>query len=222
VRSPDARTAEAPIARRVLPYGERALLVELADSAQVVAFTDAVRDALPPGVIELVPAARTVLVRYDPVVCTGSRLHAELAALDLRPLPTSSPRRTGRTVTIDVRYDGEDLELVAAQTGLAVDEVIALHQAAEYRSAFCGFAPGFAYLTGLDERLHVPRLDAPRPSVAAGSVAIAGPYAGVYPNRMPGGWRILGHTDAVLWDLGRDLPALLEPGTRVRFRSGGR
>jgi KipI family sensor histidine kinase inhibitor len=125
-------------------------------------------------------------------------------------------------VTIHVRYDGEDLEFVAARTGLAVDAVVAAHEAALYRSAFCGFAPGFAYLTGLDERLHVPRLDSPRPRVDAGSVAIAGPYSGVYPNQMPGGWRILGHTDAVLWDLGRAHPALLEPGTTVRFRSVGR
>ena len=111
---------------------------------------------------------------------------------------------------------------MAALTGLSQAEVIARHQAAEYRVGWLGFAPGFGYITGLDPALAVPRLDSPRLSVPAGSVAIAGGLAAVYPAASPGGWRLLGRTAAVMWDPGRDPPALLAPGQRVRFRGVGR
>jgi KipI family sensor histidine kinase inhibitor len=120
-------------------------------------------------------------------------------------------------VEIPVTYDGEDLGEVAALTGLSEAEVVARHQGASYRVAFCGFSPGFAYLTGLPRELHVPRRETPRTVVPAGSVAVAGDYASVYPRASPGGWRLLGRTDVPLWDLDRDPPALLRPGTRVRF-----
>jgi KipI family sensor histidine kinase inhibitor len=202
----------------VLLYGDRALLVELASSAEVAAYTHALRSAALAGVVELVPAARTVLVRYEPSARSVDALRLDLAAIE--PAPMGAPDASGTDdVVIDVRYDGEDLAAVAALCDTTIDDVIRRHQGATYHSAFCGFAPGFAYLTGIDERLTVPRLDTPRPRVASGSVAIAGEFAGIYPNEMPGGWRILGHTDAVLWDLARPQPALLAPGTSVRFRS---
>jgi KipI family sensor histidine kinase inhibitor len=127
----------------------------------------------------------------------------------------------GDEVVIPVRYDGADLAAVAAATGLTVGEVVAAHCGATYRVAFCGFAPGFGYLTGLPERLHVPRRSTPRTRVPAGAVAIAAGYAAVYPRPSPGGWHLLGSTDLVLFDPDRQPPALLAPGNVVRFESTG-
>ena len=194
---------------RVLPYGESALLVET--DAPLGLWDVAARL---PGVVETVPAERTVLVRFDPAATDARSLSAAIATLK----PAGPPLAPGPSVELVVRYDGADLGAVAAQTGLGVDEVIARHAGAEYTVGFCGFSPGFAYLTGLDPALHLPRLATPRTSVPAGSVAIAGTYTGVYPRSSPGGWRLLGTTDADLWDAGREQPALLRPGARVRFR----
>jgi KipI family sensor histidine kinase inhibitor len=165
-----------------------------------------------PGVLDVVPGAATVLVTHAPDADVAA-LAPALAAVE--PLPADPA--TAPTVRIDVVYDGGDLHDVAALTGLSVAEVVARHQAAEYEVAFCGFAPGFAYLRGLDPALVVPRLATPRTRVPAGSVAVADTWSAVYPRESPGGWRLLGRTDAVLWDLGRPAPALLAPGTRVRF-----
>ncbi len=123
----------------------------------------------------------------------------------------------GVLVEVPVVYDGADLEDVAARWGTDVDGVVSRHAATEFVSAFCGFAPGFAYLAGLPEEHAVPRLDSPRTRVPAGSVGLAGAWCGVYPSASPGGWRLLGRTDLRLWDPDRSRPALLEPGTRVRF-----
>jgi KipI family sensor histidine kinase inhibitor len=124
-------------------------------------------------------------------------------------------------VTIDVVYDGADLDEVARLTGLSPDEVVAAHTAAPMRVGFGGFAPGFGYLVGGDERLHVPRRAEPRTRVPVGSVGLAGEFSGVYPRESPGGWQLIGHTDAVLWDVERDPPALLTPGLWVQFRAIG-
>ena len=121
-------------------------------------------------------------------------------------------------MVLDVRYDGADLDDVADLVGLSREEVVARHQGSAFEVAFCGFSPGFAYLTGLDPRLVVPRLATPRTSVPAGAVAVADTWSAVYPRESPGGWRLLGTTDAPLWDVSRVPPALLAPGTRVRFR----
>ncbi len=120
-------------------------------------------------------------------------------------------------------YDGPDLEDVAGLWGVEPAEVVARHTRLELVSVFCGFAPGFAYLSGLPREWAVPRLDSPRSRVPVGSVALADTWCGVYPTASPGGWRLLGRTDATLWDVHRDPPALLAPGTRVRFvEAGGR
>jgi KipI family sensor histidine kinase inhibitor len=200
---------------RLLPYGDRAVLVELDATSDVTAWTAALRRATheQPGVVDIVPAARTVLVVVDPDRMPLEQVRSLVTGL--RPEPAD--RVIGAVVDIHVRYDGADLAAVAAATGLDVTEVVLLHAARTYTSAFCGFAPGFAYLTGLDPRLHLPRRPTPRPKVPTGSVAIAAEYCGIYPNDMPGGWHLLGRTDAALWDLGRTEPALLTPGTRVRF-----
>jgi KipI family sensor histidine kinase inhibitor len=199
----------------VLPCGSAALLVEVASGDEAAALHAGLEAAPPPGVEELVPGARSVLVRFDRGATDAQRL-----AEAVRAVPLLEPGTTeSAVVEIPVVYDGEDLEEVAGLSGLSTAEVVARHQGSSYRVAFCGFAPGFAYLTGLPVELHVPRRATPRVSVPAGAVAIAGEHAAVYPRSSPGGWRLLGRTDAVLWDLRRDPPALLRPGTRVRFVS---
>lgn len=159
------------------------------------------------------PAARTVLLDG---VADPDRLAAELMGWEVGPLPA----RVGGAIEIPVRYDGPDLAEVAALWGVSVEAAVRIHTSAEFRVAFCGFAPGFGYLTGLDERYGVPRRATPRTAVPAGSVALGGPYTGVYPRSSPGGWQLIGTTDVVLWDTGREPAALLAPGTRVRFTAG--
>lgn len=198
---------------RVLRCGTGAVLVELGTDDEVAGLHAALREQPPYGVEELVPGARTVLVRFDAGTTDAARVTEAVRATT----PALVGPSEGPVVEIPVTYDGEDLGEVAALTGLSEAEVVARHQGASYRVAFCGFSPGFAYLTGLPRELHVPRRETPRTVVPAGSVAVAGDYASVYPRASPGGWRLLGRTDVPLWDLDRDPPALLRPGTRVRF-----
>lgn len=199
---------------RTIPAGHRGLLVECADLTEVMALHRVLSSDRPAGVVDLVPAARTLLLTFDDAVTSHGRLTAAAqdADLDLDAGP-----ETGSEVSIAVTYDGEDLAEVGALTGLSAEEVVARHTGADYIVAFTGFAPGFAYISGGDPALVVPRRDTPRTKVPAGSVALAGEFTGVYPRQGPGGWQLLGRTDAPLWDLDRDPPALLTPGTRVRF-----
>ncbi|MEP6630314.1 MAG: allophanate hydrolase subunit 1 [Lapillicoccus sp.] len=201
----------------IRPAGPRGVLVECDDLAQVMALHRALAADRPVGVVDLVPAARTVLVTFDETTTRG-RLEAHLRQAVDRPSPPDGPAtRPGDVVEIDVAYDGADLEEVAAQTGLTTAEVVRRHTDRTYVVAFCGFSPGFGYLVGADPALTVPRRASPRPRVPAGSVALAGEFTGVYPRSGPGGWQLIGHTTARLWDLDREPPALLAPGTRVRF-----
>lgn len=199
---------------RFLPCGDRAVLVELEDTASVVALHRALRATPPAGLVESVPAARTVLLTFDPAATTVDRLAAEAAEL---PVTAAGGGEEARNIEIPIDYDGPDLVDVAELTGLGTGEVVARHCAPAYSVAFCGYAPGFAYLTGLDPSLRVPRRSSPRTRVPSGSVAIADGYTGVYPRSSPGGWRLIGRTDAPLWASDRDPPALLCPGDRVRF-----
>ena len=205
----------------VRPAGPQGLLIEVDELAQVAVLAAALDDARGtlPGVVDVVPAARTVLV-------TGTGLDAVrelLGGIDL-DRADSEPEAAGKVVELPVHYDGEDLELVARDAGASVDEVVARHTGATLTVAFGGFAPGFAYLTGLPTSLQQPRLDTPRTRIPAGSVGVAGEFGGVYPRASPGGWRLLGRlTDdaPTLFDPRRDPPALLVAGTRVRFRDAG-
>ena len=198
----------------VLAYGDRALLVELGDTERVVAWVDALQRQEVPGVADLVPAAETVLVVADEGVDVRA-LRAALAAVV--PEDAGSVTSGGEVVEIPVAYDGPDLADVARLTGLSESEVVAAHTGARWRVAFGGFAPGFAYLVGDDDRLHVPRRDSARTAVPAGAVGLAGDYSGVYPRESPGGWQLIGTTGVQMWDLDRDPPALLRPGAAVRF-----
>jgi KipI family sensor histidine kinase inhibitor len=188
--------------------GRSAVLAEVAGADQALDLATWAR-AADVDAVEVVPAARTVL--FDGV--------ADPAALTtwLRGWTPSGELPDGGLVEVPTTYDGPDLEFVATAWGTDVAGVVARHSAVEYVAAFCGFAPGFSYLSGLPPELAVPRLESPRPRVGPGSVGLAGAWCGVYPTASPGGWRLLGRTDATLWDQTRDHPALLPPGTRVVF-----
>ncbi|TKW66019.1 MAG: 5-oxoprolinase/urea amidolyase family protein [Paracoccus denitrificans] len=198
---------------RFLPAGDTALLVELADLDAVLALFASMNADPPRGVVELVPAAKTLAVTFDQHVTSASRLASEIALRDL----TGHAPASGREIEIPVTYDGQDLAGVAALTGLSVAEVIARHTGTGWRAAFNGFAPGFCYLSGGDPALHVPRLQSPRTAIPAGSVALAGAFSGVYPQESPGGWQLIGTTTARMWDLSRTPPALVAPGDLVKF-----
>ena len=198
---------------RLLPCGDTGLLVEVDGLPEVLALADAVRAAPPAGVLDVVAAARTVLLCVEP----GTDLTAvRSAVLDLEFEPGAAPP-DGERVEIDVVYDGPDLEEVGRLTGLGADGVVEAHTGTPWRAAFGGFAPGFAYLVGGDPRLEVARRSASRTSVPAGSVGLAGEFSGIYPRSSPGGWQLIGHTDAELWNLDRG--ALLQPGCTVVFRA---
>jgi KipI family sensor histidine kinase inhibitor len=214
--------------------GDQGLLLEVADLGEVLALSDTLRRLVATGggpwaaVTDVVPAARTVLLltrdgsdllALRTAVARASDLVRRADAAEAGPDPETaggSPE-----VEIAVRYDGPDLDDVARLTGLSAAEVVAAHTGMPWRVAFGGFAPGFAYLVGGDPRLRVPRRDRPRPSVPAGAVGLAGEFSGIYPRASPGGWQLVGTTDAVLWDVHRDPPALLAPGTSVRFVAVG-
>ena len=201
---------------KVLPFGDAALLVDVDGLPEVLALAAAVRSARPAGVLDVVPAARTVLLTVGP----GTDLAALRRTVLGLPVDPASVRE-GETVEIPVTYDGPDLTEVARLTGLDESEVVAAHTGTPWRIAFGGFAPGFAYLTGGDERLRVPRRDEPRTTVPTGAVGLAGEFSGIYPRPSPGGWQLIGSTEARLWDPDRDPPALLEPGGWVRFVEAG-
>jgi len=201
------------------------VLADLPGIDAVRALDAALRADPPAGVVDIVPAARTVLVRFGTARAAAHAVApvaraAEGAVLGIAPPPApavTDPARAAAPVVLPVRYDGADLAEIAAAAGLSTDQVVRRHTAVTYTVAFGGFMPGFAYLTGLDPALHVPRRSSPRAQVPAGSVAVAGEFAAVYPAATPGGWQLLGTCDTPLFDVRRDPPALLRPGTRVRF-----
>lgn len=192
--------------------GEHAVLIEYGDLRETMAFFRSLHATAPVDVEDLVPAARTVLVRFR-----GERERIVTWIRSAEPVPEDSEAKAD-AMTIAVRYDGPDLDDVARHTGLSTPEVVAAHTGRIWTVAFAGFVPGFGYLVGPDDRLHVPRRSEPRTSVPAGSVGLAGEFSGIYPRSSPGGWQIIGTTDAVLWDEGGSPPARLQPGTKVRFR----
>lgn len=199
---------------RARSCGRWALLLELDSAEEVAATVRALRAAALPEVVELVPAARTVLVEVRP----GAGLDGVRDAVAVVD-PSAASRDEGVLHTIPVVYDGEDLALVADTAGIGTDEVVALHTGAEFTVAFCGFAPGFGYLSGLPAPLRQARLESSRAAVPAGSVGVADVYSCVYPRRSPGGWRLIGRTDLVMFDPAADPPARLTPGDRVRFEA---
>lgn len=203
---------------RLRPVGERGLLVEVEELETVHRVHAALRALDRPGVVELVPGYRTLLlVAEQGRAEVLDELAADLPELEL----PDADEVAGEPVEIPVRYDGEDLPEVARLTGLDAEEVVRRHTAPEYTVAFLGFSPGFPYLVGLDPALEVPRRDTPRTSIPAGSVGLAGGQTGIYPTASPGGWQLIGRTEVTLFDPDRDPPALLGPGSRLRFTVAG-
>ncbi|AYD64850.1 5-oxoprolinase/urea amidolyase family protein [Achromobacter sp. B7] len=202
---------------RFLPVNTDALLVELDDLDQTLALFAALQNRPIAGVTEMVPAARTVLVIFQPSLVSRDALIADIGSRDT----TAHVARDGKLIEIPVHYNGEDLDEVAQLLGITPDEVVRRHTGGTYSVAFTGFAPGFAYLSGGDPSLDVPRRKTPRTRIPAGAVALAGTFSGVYPQASPGGWQILGVTPVPMWDLSRETPALLQPGYRVRFIDAG-
>jgi KipI family sensor histidine kinase inhibitor len=200
---------------RLLPYGDAAVLAEVADVDQALALHADLRDRCPPGTVDVVPGERTVLVRFDPDVTSVDEVRADL----LRREVTGDRRTDGPLVAVPVVYDGADLAEVAAAVGFSTSDLVAAHQRLIWRVAFAGFAPGFGYLVPGGDWPEVPRRVDPRTRVPAGSVAVGGRYSGIYPGTSPGGWQLLGRTELRVWDARREPPALLVPGTRVRFEA---
>ena len=200
--------------RLIRAVGDRAVLVELPNLADVLDLQAHLQRHPLDGQLDVLAAAETVLI-------TGVSASAACGFADaLRQLQVRPAAPADATlVHIDIVYDGEDLTDVAAHTGLSIDGVIAAHTGQDWTAAFGGFAPGFLYLTGANAALTVPRRSSPRSAVPAGSVAVAGDYSAVYPRASPGGWQLLGRSDARLWDLERAQPALIRPGNQVRFRA---
>ncbi|MFK4082779.1 allophanate hydrolase subunit 1 [Kribbella sp. NPDC020789] len=199
---------------RILPAGDSALLVELDDLDQVLGYYAALLADPPPSTIDIVPAARTVLV-----TTTGSLDALNRHLLGVQPLTTA--RSAGDLLEVPVVYDGEDLADVADLLGCSPAEVVERHTGEDWTVAFCGFAPGFGYLTGTTD-WNIPRRSSPRTKVPVGAVALAGEFSGVYPRESPGGWQLIGRTDLKIFDQQRDPAALFHPGRRVRFVDAGR
>lgn len=201
--------------QQVLPYGDNAYLVRC-DADRTLDLLHALDQSAKADnlIIEAHPGEDSILVQFDPADALAIRQWlAQLTATGERQAQQSE------LVTLDVTYDGEDLEAVADACNLPIEALIARHTATEFQVAFCGFQPGFAYLHGLPKELQLPRREVPRTTVPAGSVAIAAHYCAVYPARSPGGWHLLGRCDETLFDPSATNPALLRPGTRVRFRA---
>ena len=207
----------------VLAYGPDAVLV-ITVPALVLRIAEAVRAHLAThggDHVDVVPAACSVLVRQRNLGRADStRLAIGEVARRAVTGDCTAPQSTS-LVELPVVYDGDDLDVVARFADATVAEVVAWHQGTPYRVAFCGFAPGFAYLVGGDPRLQIPRRATPRPRVPAGSVAVGGGYCGIYPRSSPGGWHLLGRTEVMLWDPSRRPPAMLVPGTTVKFTAVG-
>ncbi|WIB76145.1 allophanate hydrolase subunit 1 [Curtobacterium sp. MCPF17_002] len=203
----------------VRPAGRSAVLVTFGSLADVVAFHAGLRAATVPGLTEVVSGARTLLVRFDPDRTDAARLRPELDRVT--PVHDDPSGADPAPLVVPVTYDGEDLDAVAALTGMSRSALVAWHTGQVWTSAFCGFAPGFSYLTGSSPSLDLPRRATARTVVPSGAVALAGEFSAVYPRSSPGGWQLIGRTEVAMWSLDRDPPALAPAGTRIRFVETG-
>jgi KipI family sensor histidine kinase inhibitor len=211
---------------RLITAGDSAIVVELGSeidpgvNSQVFVLAELIRNAEIPAVVELVPTYRSLLVSYNPLVSRYDEMVDRLGDIVDQVKVAAESAEDARIVELPVVYggeDGPDLGSVAEHSGLSAQEVIDIHSGVDYRVYMIGFAPGFPYLGGLDERIATPRLKTPRIKVPAGSVGIAESQTGVYPNASPGGWRLIGRTAKKLFDVGNSSPSLITPGSKVRF-----
>jgi inhibitor of KinA len=208
----------------LLPLGDSALLVQFGDEIDITVnrrvhtLASLIHVAPLPGLIETVPAYRTLLIHYDPLLLTEEEIQKWIRAKfdQMEDIQMKMPRQ----LEIPVRYGGEygiDLEFVAEYHHLRIEDVIRIHSKKTYTVYMMGFTPGFPYMGKLDDAIVTPRLETPRTHVPAGAVAIAGSQTGIYPIRSPGGWRLIGHTSLRLFDLEAEAPFLFSPGDEVRF-----
>jgi inhibitor of KinA len=207
---------------RVLPFGEGALLVELGDEFQesVVSWARGIADFWETvfGIGPAVPAYASALLRFDPLrtaPAEAEKLAQGLLARGQFMLIAGGKER--RLVEIPTTYDGPDLAETAERSRMSVDELIATHAGREYTAYFLGFLPGTAYCGRLDPRIVAPRLERPRQRVPAGTVAVADGQTIVYPLASPGGWRLIGRTDVLMFDPTAAEPVRVRAGDRVRF-----
>ena len=224
---PTASIGEATQFPRIVPAGDSAILVELgseidpAVNDQVYSLATSVRSEDIPAVIELVPTYRSLLVSYDSLIAGYNEMFSILSRLAEDSVSANADVASiPKIIDLPVVYggeDGPDIDAVAEHAGLSVQEVIDIHSGVDYRVYMIGFAPGFPYLGGLDERIATPRLKTPRLSVPAGAVGIAETQTGVYPNASPGGWQLIGRTAVALFDVTSESPSLITPGAKVRF-----
>jgi KipI family sensor histidine kinase inhibitor len=205
------------------PAGGSALLATFDTLQDTIAFRAGLPDR-PPGVTEVVSGARTLLFRYDRTRTDAARLRADLAGVTPTTADTTAGAGTADAdadadapVEIPVTYDGDDLAAVADLADMTPADLVAWHTGQIWTSAFCGFAPGFSYLTGTAPSLDLPRRSTSRTAVPSGAVALAGEFSAVYPRTSPGGWQLIGRTDVPMWSLDRDPPALAPAGTRIHF-----
>ncbi|BET95379.1 5-oxoprolinase subunit B/C family protein [Xenorhabdus taiwanensis] len=203
---------------RFLPVNNNNIMVELSGLAETLALLDSLNMSPIFGVEEIIPAARTLMVRFRPTKISIQQLVTEISSRDLQ----ERSHTTGKSIEIPVHYNGDDLALVAEILGCTVQEVIQQHTENEYTVAFTGFAPGFAYMVSNTSQWNIPRRKTPRTRIPAGAVALAGEFSSIYPQASPGGWQLIGITTERMWDLSRPSPALLQPGYRVNFRDAGR
>ena len=209
----------------ISPLGDTAVTLEFgtdidrAVNARVMAARDALAMANLRGVVETVPTFGALAVYFDPLEIGQEKLIAALGEVEFFADATLAP---GRVHEVPVLYDGPDLDAVAQTTGLSSDEIVKLHSGADYHVYMLGFLPGFAYLGDLPEKLSLPRLKEPRTRVPRGSVGIAEGLTAVYPVESPGGWRLIGRTPLILFDLRADPPSLFAPGDTVSFQPIGR
>lgn len=205
------------------PLGDTVITVRYGDvidwdmNTEVVRGATRVRKAAIPGVTDVVPAYAAFTVHYDPVTIGYRDLISRIQSAMDTPTEKTSGRMATSTIIIKVKYDGQDLPEVAERTGLTVEDVIRIHSTTPYRVFVIGFVPGWAYLGPLDERLRLPRRESPRQRVPAGSVAIAEAQTGVYPSATPGGWHIIGTTEARMFDPHHDPPMGMKVGSQVQF-----
>jgi inhibitor of KinA len=220
---PKSSSPQSGSLARFLPSGDTALVVEFGDrvdpalSGLVLALAKRLEDAAIPGIVELVPTFRSLMVHYDPVRLPQAQLKRQLAPLLDRLEAAGS---TGRRWRIPACYDqslGLDLADVAGRMGLTPSQVIERHSATLFHVYMMGFLPGLPYLGGLPPEFEIPRRENPRIKVPRGSVAVAMAMTVIYPLESPGGWHILARTPAPLWDMGHDPPALLAAGDKVVF-----
>ncbi|GGD21855.1 5-oxoprolinase subunit B family protein [Nocardioides daphniae] len=200
---------------KFLRCGDVGVLVELPTLDSVLSLHADLEARPVPGMTDLVPALETLLVKFDPGAATPEQVCQDIKTRS----PQRLQRQAGEVLTVPVRYDGEDLAEVSSLLGISASETVRRHTGQVWTVAFAGFSPGFGYLVGDSGGLEVSRRANPRTRVPAGAVALAGEFTGVYPRESPGGWQIVGHTSLKVWDLDRDPPALLTPGSRVRFES---